>query len=98
MINNVSQNKLCFGCRACEQVCNRGAITMSYDEEGFLRPSLNVAQCVNCGLCLKVCPTVHSEEIKHVNKKVYAAQAKDEKVLFKSSAPSAAVTLISHRV
>lgn len=46
----------CYGCRACEQVCNNEAILLEPDEEGFIYPVLNQSLCTNCGLCSKVCP------------------------------------------
>ena len=85
MGNNISGNDLCFGCRACEKSCGKNAIVMSLDEEGFLRPTLDEEKCVECGLCLRSCPVVHGEDIKRSSLKVYAAQAKDEDILMKSS-------------
>ncbi len=46
----------CCGCTACESVCNKSAITMLPDSEGFLCPILNKDMCVECGLCKSVCP------------------------------------------
>lgn len=46
----------CTGCGACYNVCPRQAISMQADEEGFLRPSIDVVKCIECGLCRKVCP------------------------------------------
>ena len=48
--------KGCCGCRACEQKCPKGAITMVTDREGFLVPRVDSQKCVDCGLCAKVCP------------------------------------------
>ena len=45
----------CCGCRACEQVCPKGAITMVEDECGFLYPQIDQKSCIDCGLCLKKC-------------------------------------------
>lgn len=49
----------CCGCRACEQKCPKGAITMVADREGFLVPRIDQSKCVQCGLCAKVCPLEH---------------------------------------
>lgn len=46
----------CTGCGACMQSCNHGAITMRYDNEGFLQPIIDITKCVECGLCQKHCP------------------------------------------
>ena len=41
---------LCYGCKACEQICPRGAISMPADREGFWYPEINTYLCVDCGL------------------------------------------------
>lgn len=71
----------CYGCRACEQICPKSAITINPNEEGFLYPVLEETRCVKCGLCQKVCPfdsklEKHSEEIR-----VFAAQYKNKSSL-----------------
>ena len=45
----------CCGCRTCEHVCPKSAITMKEDEHGFLYPHIDEKACVDCGLCLKKC-------------------------------------------
>lgn len=51
-------NKLeeCCGCGACAQVCAKQCISMKFDNEGFLYPSVDTTKCIGCGLCNKVCP------------------------------------------
>ena len=52
-----TQNKThCFGCEACAQACAVGAIRMIVDDERFRYPAIDMAKCVNCGMCRKVCP------------------------------------------
>lgn len=46
----------CCGCSACCAICPRDAIIMSYDEEGFLYPRIQPELCVDCKMCIKVCP------------------------------------------
>lgn len=46
----------CCGCSACYAICPKNAITMIEDEEGFLYPQINIDRCVDCKMCLKVCP------------------------------------------
>lgn len=48
---------LCYGCRACEQICSHKAISMYPSPEGFLYPTIDTTKCTVCGLCEKICPT-----------------------------------------
>ena len=50
---------------------------MSQDDEGFLYPVIAKEQCINCGLCEKVCP-VDNPLYKNDTCAVYAAYIKDE--------------------
>lgn len=46
----------CCGCTACYSICPKGAIVMEIDEEGFDYPRIDSNKCINCCLCIKVCP------------------------------------------
>lgn len=48
----------CCGCTACYASCPTGAIDMKADSEGFLYPLIDMAKCVDCGKCLRVCKNV----------------------------------------
>lgn len=75
----------CCGCRACEQICAHNAISFVPDEEGFSYPSIEESCCVNCGLCERVCPMVHSEKTFNAIGKAYAFQLSDKERLLHSS-------------
>lgn len=49
-------SKNCYGCRNCENICPKKAISIIEDENGFLIPIVDKDKCVNCGLCEKKCP------------------------------------------
>lgn len=58
---------------------------MSMDQEGFLYPVVDDECCVECGLCLRTCPTKHA--VKRDDKILghYVAYAQDEKLRWNSS-------------
>lgn len=55
---NITEKHLCCGCSACVQICPKHCISLSEDEEGFLYPEVSLEQCIDCGLCEKVCPMI----------------------------------------
>ena len=65
----IKTDKNCIGCGACADACPVNCITMEYDEEGFLYPTVNTADCINCSSCNKVCIIENNipeiETIKH---------------------------------
>lgn len=55
-VDIVVKKCLCHGCGTCYAVCQKNAIDMKYNEEaGHFTPVIN-ENCINCSLCLKVCP------------------------------------------
>ena len=80
----ILQKEKCSGCSACYPVCPTNAITMEYDEEGFLYPIVIHEKCTNCGLCSKVCPELNFEFDNKKTPQCYAMQAADE-IRMKSS-------------
>lgn len=80
----IKDESSCCGCWACVQRCPRHCITMRENEKGFHYPNVNLANCVHCGLCEKVCPVINQgEERKPLD--VYAAKNLDETIRKKSS-------------
>lgn len=55
VIAQVVDNDLCTGCGLCTYKCSSDALTMSWNEEGFLVPKLT-GDCDNDSLCINVCP------------------------------------------
>ena len=83
MINITDKHKCC-GCSACFSICPKHCIEMRADYEGFLYPIVNKEECIDCGLCEKVCNELHPyEERKPL--KVLAATNKDDVVRMHSS-------------
>ena len=74
----------CCGCEACIQTCPKQCISLIQDKEGFLYPKVNIVDCVDCGLCEKVCPEINTNG--HTQpKQIWAAQNNDEKIRRDSS-------------
>lgn len=71
MIEDIVNNKVCFGCGACEQTCAVKAIEMIPDSEGFLVPEVNEALCIKCGACRKVCQAIHRKDANEVENGVH---------------------------
>lgn len=63
MIQIIDKSKCC-GCYACGDICPKDAIIFKTDIEGFWYPKVNMERCIDCGLCEKVCPELHIDELK----------------------------------
>lgn len=85
-INIINENDCC-GCRACENICSKKAITMIENKEGFLYPQIDKNKCINCGLCKKICPLINKVNKKDfLNENIcYSAKNKNIKALENSS-------------
>ena len=92
---NITDKSRCCGCNACVQRCPKGCIAMREDEEGFLYPAVDAAQCIECGLCEKVCPVLHPNEPKKPLH-VYAAKNKNEEQRLRSSSGGIFILLAEH--
>lgn len=83
-MNNIEQIENCVGCRLCEKICPNNAITMLYDNEGFLVPKVDINSCLNCGICLKECCQNKNEKLSKI-RKIYAARLKNDEVNLEKS-------------
>lgn len=103
---NVTDSKLpfflqdrtqCTGCGGCAAACSAKAIIMVKDSEGFLYPSINQSKCIQCRLCEKICPSIHSRSQNNfVNDFCYAVQSADE--IRQSSSSGGIFTLLAQYV
>lgn len=59
---------------------------MVVDEEGFLYPKVNLPDCVNCGLCERVCPQLNQvSDLPEEPVACYAAMSNDKQIRLSSS-------------
>lgn len=58
---------------------------MEPDSEGFLYPKVDEPQCVNCGLCEKVCPILFKQKPDSIKVEAYAAYTSNSELREKSS-------------
>lgn len=58
---NITDKHDCCGCSACVQRCPKQCISLHEDNEGFFYPHVNTNNCINCGLCEKVCPWLNRQ-------------------------------------
>lgn len=83
---NLLPDRYCTGCGLCAQTCPRSCIKMEFDAEGFLRPVINLSQCISCKKCVSACPVLHKETIAtNEIQQIYAAVYNDSDKLNRSS-------------
>lgn len=82
------EKSTCYGCRACELNCPKGAISMIPDDEGFIYPVLNRSDCIDCSLCYKTCPYDNPVQLKNPLEG-YALQYKNRDKLLNASSGAA---------
>lgn len=68
---------------------------MRPDIEGFAYPYIDESLCVHCGLCYRVCPTLHPKAPREPLS-VYAAKAKDDVLRMESSSGGVFSLLARH--
>lgn len=92
---NISNPADCCGCTACASICAHDAITMEPDALGFLYPVVDVAKCVDCGLCEKVCQfnDNYDKSLNFDEPIAYAARHKDINEVMKSRSGAAFVAI-----
>lgn len=84
----------CCGCELCALVCPKKAIEYKVDEEGFLYPFVHDNNCINCGVCYKLCPSNNAKDNRgNSTITVYAGYSNDNTVLMTSASGGFAATL-----
>lgn len=97
MLISICSKEQCTGCAACLNICPKKCISMVFDAEGFMRPTIDIQFCDDCGACKRVCPILHLPEPNHSPApQVYACWNKDEEVRFQSASGGAFSAFAQH--
>lgn len=76
-IDSIVDSGECTGCMACHSLCPRNAIEVREGRDGFLYPEIRTDKCIDCGICLKHCPS-NAKRGEIQNTTCFAAQMDDE--------------------
>lgn len=93
---DIKHKEDCCGCSACVQACPKSCISFNEDEEGFCYLKVNLVDCINCGLCEKVCPVINQDSPREPLH-IYASKNLDEDIRLKSSS-GGVFTLLAEKV
>ena len=85
-VSSRTTEKECTSCGVCSSVCNKEAISIALNSEGFYRPVVASDLCNNCGLCTTVCykfdNSIHqTSEQGLMDKPLYSAWANNAEVI-----------------
>ena len=92
--NNIKviNNSCCTGCYACSFICPHNAISI-IEKKGFKTAIINKNECINCGLCLKVCHRANEENPNIMQSAAYECYSNSEQVLATSTSGGAGYEL-----
>ncbi|MCH5249292.1 MAG: Coenzyme F420 hydrogenase/dehydrogenase, beta subunit C-terminal domain [Lachnospiraceae bacterium] len=77
---------LCTGCFACVYSCPKNCIVPDSDKKsGFIYPQIKREDCINCGLCAKVCPILQNKKPEKENTYVYCGYSLNKEIRYKST-------------
>ena len=87
MISTIKKEK-CTGCKMCADICPENAISYETDNQGFWYPKVN-SSCIECGLCVKKCPSLNEHKINEAQPKVYSVWSKNDETRITSTSGGA---------
>lgn len=99
-IKSVSDSYLCSNCGACKVICHKRQISFKFSNIGR-KYALVGDECVQCGLCRKVCPSLNDEHGYKVNyegniKSIVIARSQDKSIYQNSQSGGATTALLSY--
>ena len=93
--NKTLTTENCIGCGGCKAVCNKDAISLIKNQQGFIKSYIDSNKCVDCGLCKKACP-IENTPFKNEPQEVFAYKAKDS--LRKKSTSGGAASALAESI
>lgn len=92
----ITPPKYCTACAACLNACPKGAIKMQeYGIAGYVYPTINQDECIDCHLCEKICPVNNPIEV-HKPLKSYAAISRSQDDLMTSTSGGASSVMAQY--
>lgn len=84
------KSDLCCGCTACASVCPTQCLKMVDNGEGFLIPQIrDDGNCIECGLCNKICPVLNAASEVEREQWGYIVQNKNDQIRNESTSGGA---------
>ena len=79
----------CSACMACIDVCHHNALSPIIDEDGYYQISGDADKCIECGLCVKICPVLKNEAEVNSLRNAFAVWNSNEELRSKSASGGA---------
>ena len=94
-MKEVCREEHCTGCGLCVQHCPKHCISMKLGKLGHVYPTIDQTNCIDCGKCRKICPSLHDLDARYPMR-AYAAWAKEVEDYKTSTSGGAASVLANY--
>ena len=88
----------CCGCESCANVCPQNCITMTQDAEGFFYPKINHENCIKCGRCESICPSLNAREVLPQKLPIIFVAINPNEKIRRHSSSGGAFTALSEKI
>jgi len=73
-LEEIIKMNLCNGCGSCMAICPENCIDLVKSVKETYYPKIDYDKCINCNLCIKVCPVINS--MKDIDKFLFKYQGR----------------------